>query len=180
MRGSPISQTPPDADAAETRSIPLTTLFKRLQSSEQGLTDEEARRRRDTYGPNETIGKKRSSGLVQFLRLFLNPLVALLLLASVVSAILGDRVNVSIIIAIVLLSNVLNFVQTYDTRSRPGGSPALLMIQENAACLLTNGGLLSKLVERLQQNREVCKNCQNSSHSSSPPNHQKCGRPPRS
>jgi len=42
---------------------------------------------------------------------------------------------------------------------------------------LTNGGLLSKLVERLEQNREVCKNCQKSSHSSSTWNHQKFGRP---
>ncbi len=56
------------------------------------------------------------------------------------------------------------------------GSSALLMIRGNTACLLTSGGLLSKLVERLQQNRAVCKNCQKSSHSSSTPNHQKCGR----
>jgi hypothetical protein len=33
----------------------------------------------------------------------LNPLVAILLLAAIVSAILGDRINVSSIIAIVLL-----------------------------------------------------------------------------
>ncbi len=117
MQGSSPSQIPPDTATTEAQSIPLTVLFERLQSSEEGLTNEEARRRLDTYGPNETIGKKRSSGLVQFLRLFLNPLVALLLLASVVSAILGDRVNASIIIAIVLLSNMLNFVQTYRSQN---------------------------------------------------------------
>ncbi len=64
-----------------------------------------------------------------------------------------------------------------DIDSYHAGSPELLMIQENTACLLTNGGLLSKLVERLEQNREVCKNCQKSSHSSSTWNHQKFGRP---
>lgn len=117
MQGSSPSQIPPDAATTEAQSIALTGLFERLQSSEQGLTDEEARRRLDTYGPNDTIGKKRSSGLVQFLRLFLNPLVALLLLASGVSAILGDRVNASIIMTIVLLSNILNFVQTYRSQN---------------------------------------------------------------
>src|SRR5512142_3005788 len=54
--------------------------------------------------------------MVQFLRLFANPLVAILLVASVVSAILGDRINASIIIVIVLLSNILNFVQTYRSQ----------------------------------------------------------------
>jgi len=103
--------------ATEIHSVPLKTLFERLQSSEEGLTGVEARKRLDTYGPNETTGKKRRSGPVQFLRLFLNPLVAILLLASVVSAILGDRINASIIIAIVLLSNILNFVQTYQSQN---------------------------------------------------------------
>jgi len=119
MQGSFTPQatpTPSGESKAETHTLPLKTLFEQLQSSEQGLTGEEARGRLDTYGPNDTTGIKRSSGLVQFLRLFLNPLVMILLLASLVSIILGDRVNASIIIAIVLLSNILNFVQTYNSQ----------------------------------------------------------------
>ena len=95
-----------------THTVPLKKLFEQLESSEQGLTSAEASKRLDTYGPNDTTGLKRTSPVVQFLRLFLNPLVAILLVASVVSAILGDRVNASIIMVIVLLSNILNFVQT--------------------------------------------------------------------
>jgi putative hydrolase of the HAD superfamily len=79
MQGSlppQVTQAPPGESKAETHTIPLKTLFEQLQSSEQGLTGQEVRKRQDTYGPNETIGVKRSSGLVQFLRLFLNPLVA--------------------------------------------------------------------------------------------------------
>jgi Mg2+-importing ATPase len=53
----------------------------------------------------------------QFLRLFLNPLVAILLLAALISAIVGDRINASIIIVIVLLSNILNFVQTAQSQN---------------------------------------------------------------
>ncbi len=120
MQGSlppQVTQAPPGESKAETHTIPLKTLFEQLQSSEQGLTGQEVRKRQDMYGPNETIGVKRSSGLVQFLRMFLNPLVAILLLAAIVSAILGDRINASIIIAIVLLSNILNFVQTYQSQN---------------------------------------------------------------
>ena len=106
------TQAPLDEEKAGTHTVPLQTLFEQLKSSEQGLTGAEASKRLDTYGPNDTTGLKRTSPIVQFLRLFLNPLVAILLVASVVSAVLGDRINASIIMVIILLSNILNFVQT--------------------------------------------------------------------
>ena len=111
------TQAPLDEEKAGTHTVPLQKLFEQLESSEQGLTGAEASKRLDTYGPNDTTGLKRTSPVVQFLRLFLNPLVAILLVASVVSAVLGDRVNASIIIVIVLLSNILNFVQTYRSQN---------------------------------------------------------------
>ena len=106
------TQVPLDEEKAGTHKVPLQKLFEQLKSSEQGLTGAEASKRLDTYGPNDTTGLKRTSPIVQFLRLFLNPLVAILLIASVVSAVLGDRINASIIMVIILLSNILNFVQT--------------------------------------------------------------------
>jgi P-type Mg2+ transporter len=138
MRGSltpQATQTPSGATKIETHTLPLKTLFEQLQSSEQGLTEEEARKRLDTYGPNDTVGIKRTSGLVQFLRLFLNPLVLILILASIVSLILGDQINASIIITIVLLSNILNFVQTYTSqhaveRLRAGVAPTASVLRD--------------------------------------------------
>jgi Mg2+-importing ATPase len=138
MQGSLTPQTiptPSGESKAGTHTIPLKTLFEQLQSSEQGLTDEEARKRLDTYGPNDTTGIKRSSGLVQFLRLFLNPLVMILLIASIVSLTLGDRVNASIVITIVLLSNILNFVQTYQSQNaveklRAGVAPTATVLRD--------------------------------------------------
>jgi P-type Mg2+ transporter len=116
MQGSFTSQTP-GAGKVAARSLPVKKLFEQFESSDQGLTSEEARKRQDKYGPNDTTGVKRSSVVVQFLRLFLNPLVAILLVAGLVSAILGDRINASIIVAIIVLSNSLNFVQTYQSQS---------------------------------------------------------------
>jgi Mg2+-importing ATPase len=138
MQGSLTSQgtqAPPGESKAGTHTIPLKTLFEQLKSSEQGLTDEEVHKRQETYGPNDTTGIKRSSGLVQFLRLFLNPLVAILLLAAIVSAVLGDRINASIIITIVLLSNILNFVQTYQSQNaveklRAGVAPTATALRD--------------------------------------------------
>ena len=111
------TQAPLDEEKTGTHTVPLQKLFEQLESSEQGLTAAQASKRLDTYGPNDTTGLKRTSPMVQFLRLFLNPLVAILLVASIVSAVLGDRINASIIIVIVLLSNILNFVQTYRSQN---------------------------------------------------------------
>jgi Mg2+-importing ATPase len=117
MQAKASQAKPPSSSEGKTATpatptIPLQTQFEHLQSSEQGLTGEEAQKRLAAYGPNDTTGTKRASALVQFLRLFLNPLIVILLLASLITAILGDRIDASLIFVIVLLSNILNFVQT--------------------------------------------------------------------
>ena len=120
MRGSftpQATQEHPGEGKVSIHTLSLEKLFEQLESSEQGLTSEEAKKRLGKYGPNDTTGLQRSSAIVQFLRLFLNPLVAILLFAALVSAILGDRINASIIVAIVVLSNIVNFVQTYQSQN---------------------------------------------------------------
>ena len=78
----------------------------------EGLSSDEARRRLAEFGPNEPAAIQRATFVKQLLLLFANPLVIILLIASLVSAIVGNVVNASIIVVIVLLSNALNFTQT--------------------------------------------------------------------
>jgi Mg2+-importing ATPase len=92
---------------------PVDELFAELQASPGGLTTDDARRRLGEVGPNEPARAPRTAGLVQVFRLLANPLVITLLIASAASAILGEPVNASIIVLMVVLSVVLNFVQTY-------------------------------------------------------------------
>jgi P-type Mg2+ transporter len=96
--------------------LPLKDLFEQLHTTEHGLTDQEALQRLRETGPNETATVQRTTALIQFFRLFLNPLVIILLLASFVSAFLGDVINASIIVTMVLLGVTLNFVQTYRSQ----------------------------------------------------------------
>lgn len=84
----------------------------RLHTSRSGLTSEEARARLDQYGANEAIVHPRT-GLAELWALCSNPLVIILLIASAVSAGLGEVVNSGIIALIVLVSLTLNLVQTY-------------------------------------------------------------------
>lgn len=81
-----------------------------------GLTSLEATRRLAERGPNELHPVSRAMGLWEFCRQFANPLVLILLGASFVSAYLHERTNALIIVAIVVLSVVLEFVQTDRSR----------------------------------------------------------------
>jgi len=80
--------------------------------SGKGLTSIEAARRLREFGFNEPVEVKRESSIKQFLVLFANPLMAILLVASAVSALVGEFVNSIIIVLMVLLGVILNFVQT--------------------------------------------------------------------
>jgi Mg2+-importing ATPase len=81
-----------------------------------GLTTQEARTRLAEFGPNEPAPVKHTSAIADLLRLLLNPLIALLLAASFVSAAVGDWAGATIIIVMVLLGLTLTFVQTYRSR----------------------------------------------------------------
>jgi len=85
-------------------------------NTETGLSDAEARSRLLKFGPNEPVSPRRSSSLIQILLLFLNPLAIILLVASVISAALGEILNASIIVLMVLLSAALNFIQTFRSQ----------------------------------------------------------------
>src|SRR4029450_6273998 len=62
-----------------------------------GLTSIEATRLLAEDGPNEPAPTRRLSGVVEIARLFANPLVLILLVASGVSAWLGEKVDAGII-----------------------------------------------------------------------------------
>ena len=78
-----------------------------------GLTSKEASKRLAESGPNELASVHRTRTLVQILLLFANPLVIILLIASLISALLGEVINAAIIVVMVLMSVALNFFQTY-------------------------------------------------------------------
>src|SRR3989337_712777 len=79
----------------------------------QGLSEEEARRRVERYGPNELRKEERASPFALFLHQFKNTLIVILLVATVLSALVGEIVDAGIILAIVVFSTVLGFVQEH-------------------------------------------------------------------
>jgi Mg2+-importing ATPase len=78
-----------------------------------GLTSAEAAERRQQYGSNRLKPPQQRAALLQFLAQFRNPLVLILLVAIVISALTGDVTGALIIGVIVLMSVTLDFVQAY-------------------------------------------------------------------
>lgn len=79
----------------------------------RGLTDEEAAQRLREFGPNDPAPRRHGELLFELLSLFVNPLVVILLVASILSALLGQRADAVIIFVIAMSSVALNFFQTY-------------------------------------------------------------------
>ncbi len=95
---------------------PRGDLLSRLEATPAGLTSEDAKRRLRIYGPNSLVRESRFAVLFSFLRFFANPLVVILVVASSISLVLGDPVGGLIIIAMVLLSVLLNFYMEFQAR----------------------------------------------------------------
>ena len=81
--------------------------FKRLGTSPLGLGSDRAAALLETVGPNEVARRKRAGRLIAILSLFSNPLVLILLVAGLISGLLGDVSSTVIIFSIVLLSTFL-------------------------------------------------------------------------
>jgi Mg2+-importing ATPase len=81
----------------------------------QGLTDEQASDRLAEFGPNETTRGPRSP-LLQLIPLLGNPLALVLLVASALSALLGDTIDAALIAGMVVFSVAINLVQTWRSQ----------------------------------------------------------------
>lgn len=81
-----------------------------------GLTSKEAEEGLSQYGPNDPTPVRHGALAFELLKLFLNPLVVILLFASLASAILGQKVDAGIIVVLVVLGVSINFGQTYRSQ----------------------------------------------------------------
>ena len=76
-----------------------------------GLTSEQIKRRQDKYGLNELMDKPRPSFFQLLMPQLNNFIVILLIIASIISAILGDWIEAGVIMLIVVLNAILGVVQ---------------------------------------------------------------------
>ncbi len=83
-----------------------------LQSdSKRGLDEFEVKHRQERFGPNIITGKVGKGPLLRFLLQFHQPLIYILLVAGVVTALLQEWVDSGVILGVVLVNAVIGFLQ---------------------------------------------------------------------
>src|SRR5579859_165783 len=96
------------------------TLLSKLGSSADGLSQAEATRRLSQYGHNALVTKTEITPFGLFLGQFKNPIMLILIFATIASALLGDVADALIITLIVLGSAALSFFQEYSAGQAAG------------------------------------------------------------
>ena len=91
-------------------------VLNKLKSSLEGLTEEEAKTRLQEYGPNKIAEEKETSKLSIFVRQFTNPLIYIMIIASVITFLFREYIDTGVILFIVLLNAVIGYLQEFKAR----------------------------------------------------------------
>ncbi len=94
-------------------SLSIPALLESVQSNPDGLSASEAEERLARFGRNVLGGGRRVTVLGLLLAQFKSPIILILLFATILSAAVHEWVDASIVLAIVLASALLSFVQEY-------------------------------------------------------------------
>jgi Ca2+-transporting ATPase len=91
----------------------IKDIFDELISSPQGLSEAEARKRLEKYGPNLLKEKKKKAPFMMFLDQFRDFMILVLIAAAIISGFIGELSDTIAIIVIVILNAIIGFVQEY-------------------------------------------------------------------
>jgi len=94
-------------------AIDQEILLASLQTKASGLSTLDAQKKLVNYGKNTIVSKNKTSPFVLFLTQFKNPIILILLFATIVSIYVGEQTDAIIIFFIIILSGLLSFWQEY-------------------------------------------------------------------
>lgn len=95
----------------EWENLTVSEVIQKLNTTENGLTDEEAEKNIKKYGKNELEEKEKDSEIKKFLSQFTEPLMILLIIAGFVSAFINDYIDSGVIFFVVIMNAVLGYRQ---------------------------------------------------------------------
>jgi Mg2+-importing ATPase len=162
-----IPRTLPQAWQQDVQVTPVTywslapeQLLAALRTTTNGLQPVEVKQRLLQYGLNTIKAQQQTTALGLFVNQFKSPLVLILIFAAIISLIVGEWTDASIVLAVVLGSTMLGFAQEYRAsnaverlRSRitikssvlRGGQPRMLPAEQvvpGDVVLLSAGSLI--------------------------------------
>jgi len=120
-------------------------VYEALETSEDGLTTEEAKERLERYGPNEIEAGDGISPLRIFIEQYTSVLIWVLIVAAAVMGAIGELIDAGVIAGIVVFITLFGFAQDYraeqsiqalremstsETIVRRGGEPIEISVQK--------------------------------------------------
>jgi Mg2+-importing ATPase len=118
-------------------SLDNKEVVQKLGSNEQaGLSEGQASKRLSQFAENVIVAEKRRSTLFELLRHFKSPLILILIAATIISYSLGETINASIILFIILSSVAIDYYQERDARN---AAERLKESVKNKATVIRNG-----------------------------------------
>ncbi|MBN1923642.1 MAG: calcium-translocating P-type ATPase, SERCA-type [Nanoarchaeota archaeon] len=116
--------------------ISVSESLKELNTSKKGLSNQEAKKRFERQGPNELVSEKKVTPLQIFFSQFKNIMVFMLLFATIVSFMIGELLDATVILVILVINAVLGFIQEYRAEK---AMEALLSLAAPHAVVIREG-----------------------------------------
>ena len=113
QRGNQHKRNDASSERKRLEQASVDELFSELNSSEQGLSDEQARRRLEQYGPN-ALNEERTNPLLKFFSYFWGPIAWMIEVAAVLSAVIGHWADLVIILVLLVFNAVVGFWEEFQ------------------------------------------------------------------
>lgn len=86
-------------------------VMARVGSQLEGLSDEEAKKRLEEFGPNKLVQARKKGPVIRFLLQFHNVLIYVLLGAALVTALLQEWLDTAVIFGVTVVNALIGFIQ---------------------------------------------------------------------
>jgi magnesium-transporting ATPase (P-type) len=92
-------------------ALPGDEVLRKLDSSPEGLSADEAAKRLEAVGPNRLPEPPKEGLLKRFFKHFHDLLIYILIAAAGVTAVLGHWVDTGVILGVVIINAIIGFIQ---------------------------------------------------------------------
>lgn len=99
------------SDKEKWHAVPADEALELLESSMEGLSAAEAKKRLETFGPNMLSQTQKQGPVMRFLLQFHNVLIYVLLVAAVITALLQEWVDSMVIFGVTIINALIGFIQ---------------------------------------------------------------------
>jgi magnesium-transporting ATPase (P-type) len=124
----------------------VAIIYDELATTADGLSRDEVEKRLATQGYNRITEKKQSSQIKRFLLQFHNFLIYILIAAGVITAVLNEWIDASVIFGVVIINAVIGFLQESKAEAALASLKKILSLQ---ATVIRDGQQLTILAEQL-------------------------------